>query len=138
MLIGIGSAALVVRLLSNAGVISPRQAGFRGGGRTLLAVVAGAALGFIFYAGQGAPTFNPNTVALVVLLTVVGLVTSLFYFVSREVYGTIVFHNFAAIFGVTRRCSRQRVGELRAAGDPATGHGGGDRRLAGRRARTVD
>ncbi len=164
ILIGIGGAALVVRALSNTGVISPWQAGFRGGGRTILAVVAGAVLGFIFYAVQGAPSFNPvvitnafaqvlvvsvaevlvcwvvvgsvsesllqdrgkwvsvilaaiiasvlfgvyhfahsppfNTIGLVVLLTVVGLVTSLFYFVSREVYGTIVFHNFAGILGV--------------------------------------
>jgi len=39
---------------------------------------------------------------VVVLLSVVGLVTSLFFFVSRDVYGTIAFHNFLGILGVIR------------------------------------
>jgi hypothetical protein len=30
----------------------------------------------------------------------IGLVTSVFFFVSRDVYGTIAFHNFLGIFGV--------------------------------------
>lgn len=41
-----------------------------------------------------------NTVGFVVLLAVIGVVTSLFFFVSRDVYGTVVFHNFLGIFGV--------------------------------------
>jgi hypothetical protein len=163
-LIGIGGAALVVRALSDMRVISPRQAGFRRPGHAILAIVVGAVFGFILYAVQGPPTFNPvvitnafaqvlvvsvaevlvcwavvgsvsesllqgrgrwiagvfaaiiasvlfgiyhfahsppfNTPGFVALLTVIGLVTSLFYFLSRDVYGTIVFHNFAGIFGV--------------------------------------
>lgn len=167
VLVGIGGAALVVRVLYNRGVISPRQAGFRGLGHSVPSVVVGAALGFILYVVQGPPTFDPvvianayaqvlvtsiaeilvcwavvgsvsevllqderrkcvapllagivsstlfgvyhfahsppfNTVGLVVLLAVIGLVTSLFFFVSRNVYGTIAFHNFAGILGVTR------------------------------------
>src|SRR3712207_9281586 len=35
-------------------------------------------------------------------LTVIGLVTSVFYFASRDVYGTVAFHNFLGIFGVIR------------------------------------
>lgn len=35
---------------------------------------------------------------MVVFLTAIGFVTSLWWFVSRDVYGTSVFHNF---FGVT-------------------------------------
>ena len=34
------------------------------------------------------------------LLSAIGLITSLFFVVSRAVYGTIAFHNFLAIFGV--------------------------------------
>ena len=166
VLVGIGGAALVVWVLSNMGVISPRQAGFRRLGHAVPAVMVGAALGFVLYAVQGPPTFNPvvianayaqvlvvsiaeilvcwavvgsasevllqdrrrgvapvlagivssvmfgayhfahsppfNTVGFVVLLTVIGLVTSLFFLVSRDVYGTIAFHNFAGILGVTR------------------------------------
>jgi hypothetical protein len=41
-------------------------------------------------------------VPLVVFLSVIGLLTSLFYFVSRDVYGTITFHNFLGILGVIR------------------------------------
>jgi hypothetical protein len=37
-----------------------------------------------------------------VFLSVIGLVTSVFFFVSRDVYGTIAFHNFLGIFGVIR------------------------------------
>jgi len=166
VLIGIGASALVIRSLSRAGAISTEQVGFRGLGHAAIAVVIGVALGFAFYALQGAPTWNPivlinayaqvlvttiaeilvcwavigsvsqallqdrgrwvslilaaviasvffgvyhfahsppfNTVPLVVILSVVGLVTSVFFFVSRDVYGTIVFHNFSGILGVIR------------------------------------
>ena len=165
ILIGIGGSALVIRFLSRAGTISTQQAGFRGLRHAAVAVVVGGALGFVIYAAQGAPTFNPvvilnayaqvlvvsvaevlvcwtvvgsiaesllrdgrgrwvsvilaaiiasvlfgvyhfahsppfNTVGLVVFLTVIGLVTSAFFFISRGVYGTIAFHNFFGLFGV--------------------------------------
>jgi hypothetical protein len=41
-----------------------------------------------------------DTIGFVILLTVVGLVTSGYFFVFRDVYGTIAFHNFLGIFGV--------------------------------------
>jgi hypothetical protein len=43
-----------------------------------------------------------NTIPLVVFLSVIGLVSSVFFFVSRDVYGTIAFHNFLGILGVIR------------------------------------
>ena len=167
--IGIGGSALVIRLLSNSGELSARQAGFRGLQHAGVAVVVGVVLGLVIYALQGAPSFNPvvflnayaqvlvvsvaevlvcwavvgslshsllqaqgqgrwvsvilaaivasvlfgvygvyhfahsppfNTIGLVVFLTVIGLLTSLFFFVSRDVYGTIAFHNFLGIFGM--------------------------------------
>lgn len=164
ILVGIGGSILVIRSLSRAGTISPRQAGFRGLTHATVAVLVGALCGIAVYAAQGAPSSNPvvilnayaqvlvtsvaevlvcwavigsaveallrhrgklvsvvlaaiissvlfgvyhfahsppfNTVAFVVLLTIVGLGTSLFFFVSRDVYGTIAFHNFLGIFGV--------------------------------------
>lgn len=39
---------------------------------------------------------------LVVILSVIGLVTRVCFFVSRDVYGTIAFHNFSGILGVIR------------------------------------
>lgn len=166
ILIGIGGSVLVIRLVSNLGVITLQQAGFRGLRHTAIAVAVGVVLGFLLYLVQGAPSLNPvvvlnayaqvfvtsvaevlvcwavagsvteallhdrgrwvsailaavvasvlfgiyhfahsppfNTVGFVVLLTVIGLVTSAFFFVSRDVYGTIVFHNFLGILGVIR------------------------------------
>lgn len=177
VLIGIGGSALVIRFLSNWGAISPPQAGFRGIGHGVVAVVIGGTLGFVLYFLQGAPTFNPvvilnafaqvlvgsiaevlvcwavigsiaeamlryrrgrwvsvflaalvasvlfgvfhfahsppfNTVGTVVFLSAIGLLTSAFFFISRDVYGTITFHNFQGIFGV--------IGALEASGNLAS------------------
>jgi hypothetical protein len=51
----------------------------------LAAVIASVLFGVYHFAHS--PPFN--TVPLVVILSVVGLVTSVFFFVSRDVYGTI-------------------------------------------------
>jgi hypothetical protein len=72
--IGIGGSVLVIRLLSNWGEISARQAGFRGLQHAVVAVVVGVALGSVFYALQGAPSFNPvvilNAYAQVLVVSV--------------------------------------------------------------------
>jgi hypothetical protein len=62
----------------------------------LAAVIASVFFGVYHFAHS--PPFN--TVPLVVFLSLIGLVTSVFFFVSRDVYGTIAFHNFLGIFGV--------------------------------------
>jgi uncharacterized membrane protein YobD (UPF0266 family) len=64
----------------------------------LAAIIASVLFGVYHFAHS--PPFN--TIPLVVILSVVGLVTSVFFFVSRDVYGTIAFHNFLGIFGVIR------------------------------------
>jgi uncharacterized membrane protein YhaH (DUF805 family) len=64
----------------------------------LAAVVASVLFGVYHFAHS--PPFN--TVGFVVLLTVIGLATSAFFFVSRDIYGSIVFHNFLGILGVIR------------------------------------
>lgn len=43
-----------------------------------------------------------NTGALMLLLTAVGLGTSTFFFVTRDVYGTIAFHTMLGLYGVTQ------------------------------------
>jgi hypothetical protein len=60
------------------------------------AIIASVLFGVYHFAHS--PPFN--TVGLVVLLAVIGLVTSVFFFVSKDVYGTIAFHNFLGILGV--------------------------------------
>ena len=64
----------------------------------LAAIIASALFGVYHFAHS--PPFN--TIPVVVILSVIGLVTSLFFFVSRDVYGTIAFHNFLGILGVLR------------------------------------
>ena len=63
----------------------------------LAAIIASVLFGVYHFAHS--PPFN--TIPLVVILCVVGLLTSVF-FVSRDVYGTIAFHNFSGILGVIR------------------------------------
>lgn len=59
-------------------------------------VIASALFGLYHFAHS--PPFN--TIPMVLLLTGIGVVTSIFFLLTREVYGTIVFHNFFAAFGV--------------------------------------
>ena len=68
----------------------------------MAALIASAFFG-VYHFAHSPPS---NTLGFVVLLTVIGLVTSLFFFVSPDVYGTIVFHNFAGIFGVIQALER--------------------------------
>jgi hypothetical protein len=81
-------------------VASVFEATFRHLGRAfavgLAAVVASALFG-IYHFAHSAPF---NTIGMVAFLGVIGLATSLFFFVSRDVYGTIVFHNFMGVLGV--------------------------------------
>ena len=71
----------------------------------LAAIIASVLFGVYHFAHS--PPFN--TIPLVVILSVVGLLTSVFFFVSRDVYGTIAFHNFPGILGV--------IGALEASGN---------------------
>lgn len=72
----------------------------RGRGRFVGPVAGAVAASVLFgvYHFAHSPPFN--TVSMVTLLTLVGLVTSLFYFGVRDIYGTVLFHNFLGTFGV--------------------------------------
>jgi len=56
----------------------------------------------VYHYGHSAPF---NTFPMVALLSAVGLATSVFFFVSRDAAGTIVFHNFLGTFGVVQALS---------------------------------
>jgi hypothetical protein len=66
-----------------------------------VAIVAGAVVGSVLFGlyhfAHSAPF---NTWGMVAFLSVIGLITSAFFFVSRDVCGTIVFHNFMGVLGV--------------------------------------
>lgn len=63
-------------------------------------VWAGTAAAVLFglYHVAHSPPFN--SLRMVLLLSVVGLLTSALFFISRSVYGTIMLHNFLGPFGV--------------------------------------
>jgi len=77
----------------------------------LLAVIAAALVASVlfgvYHIGHSPPFNSPG---MILKLTGIGLLTSLFFFVSRDVYGTIVFHNVFALFGVLR--ALQGAGKL--------------------------
>jgi hypothetical protein len=65
----------------------------------LPAAIAASVL-FGLYHFAHSPPFD--TIPMVAVLTGVGFVTSAFFFLSRDVYATIVFHNFLGVFGVVQ------------------------------------
>lgn len=62
------------------------------------AAISGAAILFGVYHFAHSPPFN--TVSMVLLLSVVGVATGSFFFISRDIYGTLAFHNLLGVFGV--------------------------------------
>lgn len=81
------------------------EAFMRRSGRALsvgLAAVLASALFGVYHYAHSAPF---NTLQMVLLLSAVGLATSAFFFVSRDLAATIVFHNFLGTFGVVQALS---------------------------------
>ena len=68
---------------------------------------------------------------MVALLTGVGFVTSAFFFLSRDIYATIVFHNFLGVFGVAQALAAS--GRLETLDAAARAHGDGCRGRGGAR-----
>lgn len=76
------------------------EAASRDLGRVIAVALAAVIASLLFGAYHFAHSPPFNTVGMVAFLSVIGLVTSLFFFLSRDVYGTIVFHNFLGVLGV--------------------------------------
>jgi hypothetical protein len=83
-----------------------------GAGRAAGWVAAAVAFGLYHFAHS--PPFD--TPRLVALLTVVGLATGAFYLLVGELWGTVLFHNFLALHGVTQALGR--AGRLAALESP--------------------
>ena len=60
--------------------------------------IIGASLLFGIYHIGHSPPFN--TVSMIAFLSLFGVVTSLVFFIGRDIYATMVFHNFFGGFGV--------------------------------------
>jgi len=63
----------------------------------VIAALAASVLFGVYHFAHSPPFNEPRMVAF---LTGIGLATSLWFFVSRDIYGTAVFHNFFAVTGV--------------------------------------
>jgi hypothetical protein len=63
------------------------------------AALAASALFGLYHFAHSAPF---NTPGMVALLSLVGLLTSAVFFIARDVYATIIFHNFLGMFGVVQ------------------------------------
>jgi hypothetical protein len=71
-------------------------------GRVVSIVGAAFAASVLFGLYHFAHSAPFNTLGMVALLSVVGLVTSAFFFIARDIYATIIFHNFLGVFGVVQ------------------------------------
>ncbi|MEJ2634416.1 MAG: hypothetical protein P8184_03880 [Calditrichia bacterium] len=65
---------------------------------SLASGILAASILFGLYHIAHSPPFNQAH--MILFLTFIGLITSLVYFFVRDIYATIVFHNFFAVFGV--------------------------------------
>ncbi|MFZ1104806.1 MAG: hypothetical protein WAN86_18480 [Hyphomicrobiaceae bacterium] len=104
------SAAEVIVCWAVVGTVF--EAAFRDLGRIIAVGLAAVIASVLFGAYHFAHSPPFNTIGMVAFLSVIGLVTSLFFFVSRDVYGTIVFHNFMGAFGVVNALAAK--GQLQA------------------------
>lgn len=66
-------------------------------GAILVAATAASVLFGVYHFAHSAPFNEPKMVAF---LTGIGFATSLWWFASRDIYGTSVFHNFFGVTGV--------------------------------------
>ncbi|MCX9082561.1 MAG: hypothetical protein OIN83_10230 [Candidatus Methanoperedens sp.] len=81
---------------------------------SLLAGILAASISFGIYHFAHSPPFNQ--VNTVILLTIISFTTSIVYFIGRNIYAAIVFHNTLALFGVMQ--ALERSGNLLSYGQP--------------------
>lgn len=75
-----------------------------GRGAGWLAGALAASLAFGVYHVAHSPPFNQP--AMIAFLAALGLLTSVFFFASRDVYGTVAFHNWLGTLGVVSALER--------------------------------
>jgi hypothetical protein len=95
------TAEVLVCWVLLGGALAQRATGPLGMAAALL--LSAVAFGVYHYAHS--PPFNTHR--MVMFLTVVGLVTGVFYFTTRSVYATILFHNFMGTKGVADALARR-------------------------------
>jgi hypothetical protein len=102
----VSAAEVVVCWAVIGGILSTTFGGSSFRARAGAALVASALFGIYHFAHS--PPFN--TVEAVAFLSLIGLVTGLFFFLSRDVYATIVFPHSLGVVGVVHALAA--AGEL--------------------------
>ena len=69
-------------------------------------IIAATVFFSVYHIGHGAPF---NQVKMMLILLAAGIATSLFYVISREIYATIVFHNFQGTVGVISNLANPEI-----------------------------
>jgi membrane protease YdiL (CAAX protease family) len=93
-----GSIAEVVVCWAAIGVTFESVARSKG---RIVSIIFGAAIATILFGLYHFAHSSPfNEPEIVLFLLYPGILTSLVYFIGRDIYATIIFHNFQALFGV--------------------------------------
>jgi membrane protease YdiL (CAAX protease family) len=93
-----GSIAEVVVCWAAIGVTFESVARSKG---RIVSIIFGAAIATILFGVYHFAHSSPfNEPEIVLFLLYPGILTSLVYFIGRDIYATIIFHNFQALFGV--------------------------------------
>lgn len=101
--IPVSAAEVVVCWSVTAAVIARVRPSATARRARLLALGPGAVLFGLYHVAHSPPF---SSAAMIALLTGVGIVSGVFYAVSGDVHGTVVFHNFLALFGVLEAMER--------------------------------
>jgi hypothetical protein len=71
----------------------------------ILAIIISSFLFGMYHFGHSPPF---NTFKMVMMLSIIGLFTGVFYFFTRSIYGTVLFHTFLGMKGVTDALAKSR------------------------------
>jgi hypothetical protein len=95
--LAVSAAEVIVCWALTTAAIAAARPSISAGRARALAIVPASVLFGVYHVGHSAPF---NTPGMIVPLTGVGLLTGIFHLCTGEVIGTLVFHNFLALFGV--------------------------------------
>jgi len=81
--------------------------------RKKISIIVGIIISTVLFGAYHFAHSEPfNQINMVMILMLPGLLTSIVYFVGRNIYATIVFHNFQALFGVLNSVEIERILQL--------------------------
>ena len=118
----VSAAEIVVCWAVVATAVVLNLPGLRPATAELIAAVIASLLFGLYHYAHSAPF---NTLPMVAFLSLIGLGTSAFFFISRDLAGTVLFHNFLGTYGVVRALvAAKALGPMNALQIPLLGTAG--------------